>query len=203
MNGPDRLADGALYDRFLRGETSAYDQLMIRHGDSLTRYLYGYLHDWHEAEDLMIEAFARVMVKRPSIQENAFKAYLFRTARNLALRFRERRSRLQFFSVDGMETEIADSLLAAGDGSTSGGSPVEEDLRNDEVKRALFQCLDRIDPELREALWLIYFEEMSYAQTLSSWWAALRPRPLHCRGPSAGKTRRGPKAGNRCRPRCR
>ena len=164
MNGPDRLADGALYDRFLRGETSAYDQLMIRHGDSLTRYLYGYLHDWHEAEDLMIEAFARVMVKRPSIQENAFKAYLFRTARNLALRFRERRSRLQFFSVDGMETEIADSLLAAGGGSASGGSPVEEDIRNDEVKRALFQCLDRIDPELREALWLIYFEEMSYAQ---------------------------------------
>ena len=164
MNGLDRLADGVLYDQFLRGETSAYDQLMIRHGDSLTRYLYGYLHDWHEAEDLMIEAFARVMVKRPSIQENAFKAYLFRTARNLALRFRERRSRLQFFSVDGMETEIADSLLAAGGGSASGGSPVEEDIRNDEVKRALFQCLDRIDPELREALWLIYFEEMSYAQ---------------------------------------
>ena len=25
-------------------------------------------------------------------------------------------------------------------------------------------CLDRIDPLLKEALWLIYFEDMSYAE---------------------------------------
>ena len=73
---------------------------MIRHGDSLTFYLYGYLHDWHTAEDLMIEAFARLMVKRPKIGEGCFKAYLFKTGRNLAYRYHTRKTRITEFSFD-------------------------------------------------------------------------------------------------------
>ena len=79
MNSAAMADDGTLYKRFLAGEQAAYDQLMIRYGDSLTLYLYGYLHDWHAAEDQMIEAFARIMVKRPRIGEGHFKAYLYKT----------------------------------------------------------------------------------------------------------------------------
>ena len=75
--------DDELYHLFLSGDTTSYDELMIRHGDSLTVYLNGYLHDWQDSEDLMIEAFARIMVKRPRMSEGKFKAYLFKTARNL------------------------------------------------------------------------------------------------------------------------
>ena len=86
-------SDHELYSLFLAGDTRAYDELMIRYGDSLTVYLNGYLHDWHDAEDLMIEAFARIMAKKPRIREEGFKAYLYRTARNLASRFSDRRTR--------------------------------------------------------------------------------------------------------------
>ena len=165
-------SDDILYIRFLTGETEQYDQLMLRYGDSLTMYLYGYLHDWEEAEDLMIEAFARIMAKRPRIRDGAFKAYLYKTARNLALRSRSRRQRVHTFSIDGMEQEVADQVLhkAASDGETSvgsGGSPgshAEEAFRRAEQRQALHLCLDRIEPELKEALWLIYFEELTYAQ---------------------------------------
>ena len=82
------LSDDELYKNFLNGDSSSYDQLMIRYGDSLTFYINGYTHDIQDAEDLMIEAFARIMVKKPRIHEGAFKAYLYKTARNLASRFR-------------------------------------------------------------------------------------------------------------------
>ena len=156
--------DDTLYQHFLQGDTASYVELMIRYGDRLTFYLHGYLHDINDAEDLMIEAFARIMAKRPNIGEGAFKAYLFKTARNLALRHHEQKRKMQVFSIDSLDSEIAERVLAAGTGQIDGNSPVEEDIGLEERKQLLHLCLDRIEPELKEALWLIYFEEMSYAE---------------------------------------
>ena len=157
-------SDDRLYEQFLQGDTASYDELMIRYGDRLTFYLQGYLHDINDAEDLMIEAFARIMAKRPNIRAGAFKAYLFKTARNLALRHHEQKRRMQVFSIDGLDIEVADRILAVGTGQTERYSPVEEDIGQVEREQILHLCLDRIEPELKEALWLIYFEDMSYAE---------------------------------------
>jgi len=160
----DNLTDDELYSRFLSGDTDSFDKLLIRYGDSLTRYLYGYLKSPEDAEDMMIEAFARVMAKAPHISEGAFKSYLFKTGRNLAIRFHERMLHLKTFSMDGMEEEALDSLIAQNTEEGTDDSPEEKELGKEETKKVLIKCLDRIDPELREALWLIYAEEMSYAQ---------------------------------------
>ena len=150
MNVTGDTGDDILYGSYLEGDTGAYDQLMIRYGDSLVYYLYGYIHDWHDAEDLMIEAFARIMVKKPRIGSGAFKAYLFRTGRNLALRFHAGRSRISSFSFEEYGGDIADIALT------------EDVLADRERRNALHLCLERIEPQLREALWLVYFEGMSY-----------------------------------------
>ena len=102
--------DDESYRQFMSGNPSAYDGLMIRYGDSLTIFLYGYLHIWKDAEDLTVEAFARLMVKKPRIREGGFKAYLYKTARNLASRFHSRESRIESFSLEGAEQEIAGSF---------------------------------------------------------------------------------------------
>lgn len=158
--------DDALYRQYLEGDTASYDELMIRYGDRLTYYLYGYLHDMNDAEDLMIEAFARIMAKRPRISEGAFKAYLYKTARNLALRHQERQRRMQAFSIDALDGELADIVLATSNPSGT-SNPVEDEMGQAERNRILHLCLDRIEPELKEALWLIYFEGMSYDQAAS------------------------------------
>lgn len=143
--------DDTLYSLFLSGITSAYDELMIRHGDSLTFYLYGYLRNWQDSEDLMVEAFARIMVKKPHIRNGGFKAYLYKTARNLANRFHSRENRVKNFNLEGMENELP------------AGLSTEEKLKDKERKRIVHLCLGRLDPELREAIWLVYFEDLSYA----------------------------------------
>ncbi len=145
-------SDDELYSSYLAGDGTAYDELMIRHGDDLLIYLNGYTHNFHDAEDLMIEAFARIMVKKPSIREGNFRAYLFRTGRNLAARFHLRSRRAEVFSMEDLNREIADGRLP------------EQIAWDNEKASILNVCLGRIDPQLREALWLVYYEEMTYAQ---------------------------------------
>ena len=146
------MTDDELYSRFLAGDTASYDELMMRHGDGLVVYINGYLHNWQDAEDLMIDAFARIMVKKPRIRTGNFKAYLYKTARNLSARFYTAENRTKAFSLDSIGEELQDSVLT------------ENILRDKEKKRLLHLCLDRIDPQLKEALWLVYFEDMTYEQ---------------------------------------
>ena len=147
------MSDDELYSRFLTGNVSSYDDLMIRYGDNVTMYLYGYLHNWHDAEDLMIEAFARILVKKPHIKAGRFKAYLFKTARNLATNFHAVGRRADIFSLEELEAELP------------GGSMPEEMLQDAETRRILQICMERIEPKLREMIWLVYQEGLSYAET--------------------------------------
>ena len=61
--------DEDLYRQYLSGDETGLDSLMQRYGNSLTLYINGYLHDLHEAEDLMIEVFAYVFTKKPHIRD--------------------------------------------------------------------------------------------------------------------------------------
>ena len=49
--------DESLYRQYLSGDDAGLEALMKKYGDPLTLYINGYLHDVHEAEDLMIELF--------------------------------------------------------------------------------------------------------------------------------------------------
>jgi len=107
------MTDDELYRAFLRGNTDFFDELMIRYGDSLTYYLAGKLGNLEDAEDMMIEAFARIMVKRPKIQEGNFKAYLFKVARNLVSKHYTRPGLRDVFSIE--EPSYEKSSMNCGD----------------------------------------------------------------------------------------
>ena len=142
-------SDSELCNRYLSGDKTAYDELMIRYGDSLTNYLNGYLHNPEDAEDLMIDTFARIMVKRPQIGEGNFKAYLYKVGRNLVTRFHLRRSRADVISLDDIEEIYYETDYG-------------EDVSSKERAAVIRRCLAGIEPEYREALWLVYMENMSY-----------------------------------------
>ena len=85
---PDtQVHDETLYRRYLDGDEGSMRELMERYGNTLTLYINGYVKNLPDAEDLMIEAFAYLATKRPAIRDCGFKAYLFKAARNYALRF--------------------------------------------------------------------------------------------------------------------
>ena len=142
--------DEALYRQYLSGDDTGLEALMKQYGDPLTMYIDGYLHDVHEAEELMLDVFAYLFTKKPRIRDGGFKAYLYKAARHMALRCKSRRKRL--FSLDELADEPDGRLLA------------EEVVRTKERSRILRVCMDEMNPDYREALYLTYFEGMSYAQ---------------------------------------
>ena len=142
--------DEALYRQYLNGDDAGLEVLMKKYGDPLTLYIDGYLHDVHEAEELMLDVFAYLFTKKPRIRDGGFKAYLYKAARNMALRHKSKRKPL--FSLDALTGEPDGRLL------------VEEVIRTEERNRVLHFCMSEMNPDYREVLYLTYFEDMSYAQ---------------------------------------
>ena len=104
------VSDETLYRRYLDGDDDGLDALMKKYGDPLTLYIDGYLHDAHEAEELMLDVFAYLFTKKPRIRDGGFKAYLYKAARHTALRRKSKRMLL--FSLDGLANEPDGQLLA-------------------------------------------------------------------------------------------
>ena len=61
------ISDEEAYWQYLDGIEQGADILVDRYGDALTYYIHGYIHDIHESEDLMIEAFAKIFAKERPI----------------------------------------------------------------------------------------------------------------------------------------
>lgn len=63
------ISDEMAYRQYLDGKEESADILVERYGDALTYYINGYIHDIHESEDLMIEAFAQILQRSVRLME--------------------------------------------------------------------------------------------------------------------------------------
>ncbi len=67
------ISDEELYRQYLSGDETGLEELIRKYDNPLTLYINGYLHDIHEAEDLMIEVFSYLFAKRPNIRDGGFR----------------------------------------------------------------------------------------------------------------------------------
>ena len=123
------ISDEMAYRQYLDGQEQAADLLVERYGDPLVYYLHGYLKDIHRT--------------------GSFKAYLYKTARNLALRHK-RKHRIPFLRLEELPFEPQSDGLA------------DTELLRSERERQLYAALEQLKAEYREALYLVYWEDMSY-----------------------------------------
>ena len=133
--------DEILSRQYLDGDDAGLDALMKEYGDPLTMYIDGYLHDVHEAEELMLDVFAYLLTRKPRPRDGVYKTYLYKAARHMALRRKSKRRHL--FSLEELAEEV---------------------IRTKERDRILHFCMAEMNPDYREVLYLTYFEDMSYAQ---------------------------------------
>lgn len=144
------MKDEILYQKYLNGDQTAADILVKRYADSLVLYIDGYIHDFYEAEDLMIEAFARIFAKkRPIYEEGCFKAYLYKIGRNLACRHKQSK-KILWLSFEELTFDLHD---------------IKENERSffkNEQNQQLYAAMQQIKQEYQEALYLVYFERMKY-----------------------------------------
>lgn len=102
----DDLTDEQLFDRYRRGDTSAFEQLYRRYRGGLFRYLLGTCPSRAEAEECYQELWSRVIVARDRFRDGSLRAWLYRIARNLQIDT-ARRQRLQLVGDPARVDEAA------------------------------------------------------------------------------------------------
>jgi len=152
--------DFSLVSRCLRGDEPAWEELVRLH----TRRVYGlcfrFTNSGSEAQDLTQEVFLRVFrtLKTFRSMEGSFATWLARVTRNLLIdHYRRTRQERVTDSIEGQ--------LATIEEAGSGGSVrADQAVAGREASEILQATLQKLSPDLREAVILRDLQEMEYRE---------------------------------------
>jgi len=151
--------DFSLVSRCLRGDETAWEELVRVH----TRRVYGlcfrFTNSGSEAQDLTQEVFLRVFRTLQSFRavEGSFGTWLARVTRNLLIDH-YRRTR-QDRATDSIEEQLP--VIEAG---TAAGVRPDDAVAGREASEILQATLQKLSPDLREAVILRDLQEMEYRE---------------------------------------
>jgi len=148
----ESLSGEELYRRFRAGDEIAFEKIVGLYRESLTRYILRFISDVHDAEELLIDAFAELAVDKKYKGQSSLKTYLFSIGRNITLKHVRKYKLFDTVPVDDIAYEAEDQ-----------NNPVDVNILIEEEKKQVDSAMRSLKQEYREVLHLIYFEDMSYA----------------------------------------
>ena len=149
MKKTDRINDRMYVIRAQLGDDDAFMKLVDHYSGRLLYYIRRLLEDADRSEDILQDVWLMVYKKINTVRDaSAFSVWLYRTARNRAIRLLRDESRYVFL-------EQYDELDLIDDNSKS--------LLFDDIDK-LHRVLTTLSPEQKEAIILRFFEEMSYQE---------------------------------------
>lgn len=142
------------YRRFLGGDESAFDEIMKELFDSLVFFIDRYVHDTAAAEDIAIDAFSDLLVHRSRYNfKVTLKTYLFMIGRSRALNYLKHHHKFEMTDLSEAEHVLSEDTSA------------EDGLLAKEREQSVHLALAKLPAAMREAVLLIYFDELSYEET--------------------------------------
>lgn len=146
------ISDESLYIQCLQGDEAALEQLVERYQEALLLFIHSIVRDMDDAEELMLDTFARMLISKAYFSgRSSFKTWLFAIGRNLSLKHL-RRKRLFLCRRSWEPPPLA------------GSDSPESDLLRKERDRCLYYAISQLNANYRQTLFLLYFENVSYAQ---------------------------------------
>lgn len=141
------------YRRYLDGDETAFDAIIEELYSPLVFFLRRFSVDLDTAEDIAMDVFAELVLhpKRYNFKVS-LKTYLFMLGKSRVLNELKRRRFVSDVPVDQVLPYRED-----------GESPQETYLR-DEKSRAVHAALEQLPEEMRMAVYLLYFEDMTYEE---------------------------------------
>lgn len=154
-----RPTDEELIERFQGGDLYAFDLLVQNYKDQLLNFVYRFLGNQEEAEDVVQETFLRVFRNRSAYRRVAkFSTWIYTIAGNLARTELRRRRRRRLFSISDMglqekDYEISDEVFNP-ESQTDG-------VLKEEI---ILAEIGRLSPKFREVIILRDVQELSYEE---------------------------------------
>jgi len=155
------MSDEDLMSQFQAGTVEAFDILVGRYKDPLTNYIYRFLGDMKECEDLLQETFLRVYRNRHSYRRIArFSTWLYTIAGNLARSEYRKRKRRRISSLQSVNKNDEEYEMEVPDETFSPDKDTESSIQDFYIQEALAQ----IPEEFREVVVLRDVQQLSYEE---------------------------------------
>ena len=151
------IADIAAMQRLAAGDDLALNELMERWKDKVAAFLLRMTCSHATATDLTQETFVKLYQSRARYQPAApFPTYLFRIASNLARNHARWRQRHPTVSMDNEDEHVPESMEMQ-------PGPDEQMVHSEQLRR-VEAALAALPADLREAMLLFTYQDMSYAE---------------------------------------
>lgn len=142
------------YRRFLQNDDTAFVEIIRDYKDGLILYLNGFVNNILTAEELTEDVFFKLVTKKPRFNEkSSFKTWLYTIGRNTAVDYLRRNSKQKEVSAEEIR-ETEDERLS-----------LEQSYIKQERLLLIHRTLEKLKPEYKQVLWLVYFEDFSQKET--------------------------------------
>jgi RNA polymerase sigma-70 factor (ECF subfamily) len=161
QSGPrdKKPSDEDLIERFQKGDLYAFDLIVKRYKEQLLNFVYRFVGNQEEAEDIVQETFLRVYRKRKAYKRIAkFSTWIYTIAGNLSRTELRRRKRRKLFSVTDMGYEDRDYEI-----SDEGYNP-ENHVEGVIQEEIIHAEINNLSPKFREVIILRDVQELSYEE---------------------------------------
>ncbi len=161
QSGPrdKKPSDEDLIERFQKGDLYAFDLIVKRYKEQLLNFVYRFVGNQEEAEDIVQETFLRVYRKRKAYKRIAkFSTWIYTIAGNLSRTELRRRKRRKLFSVTDMGYEDRDYEI-----SDEGYNP-ENHVEGVIQEEIIHTEINNLSPKFREVIILRDVQELSYEE---------------------------------------
>jgi len=154
-----RPSDEDLIEKFQNGDLYAFDLIVKRYKNQLLNFVYRFLGNAEEAEDLVQETFLRVYRNRKAYQKVAkFSTWIYTIAGNLAKTELRKRKRRKFFSISDLGYNEKDYDI-----SDEAFNP-EKDVDGRMKEEIIHKEIDDLSPKFREVILLRDVQQLSYEE---------------------------------------
>lgn len=152
-------ADSQVVERCLRGDEGAWEELVQNHTRRVYAICYRFVGRENEAQDLTQDVFLRVFKTLGSFRsgEGSFSVWLTRLTRNLLIDH-YRRTKLE------RATDSIEDQMGVFEEKTALHGRTDGMLASREASEFLQAALQKLSPELREAVILRDLEELEYRE---------------------------------------
>lgn len=155
------MSDEDLMSQFQAGVVEAFDILVSRYKDPLTNYIYRFLGDMKECEDLLQETFLRVYRNRHSYRRIAkYSTWLYTIAGNLARSEYRKRKRRRLYSLQSVNRDEEEYEVEIPDETFSPDRHTESVFQDQYIQDALKE----IPQEFREVVVLRDVQQLAYEE---------------------------------------
>ena len=145
----EEKTDKELYKEFLLGNNKSFEEIVIRHKDSIIYFIQRYTKSVDIAEDLAQDVFVYILMHKKNYRfEYSLKTYLYTIAKSKALNYIKREKRIVALDENQYE-DLEES---------------EEKVFKNERAENLKNAIQKLKLEYQNAIYLADIEELSYKE---------------------------------------